>query len=228
LHGSGVRRAKIRVMSIASTKQVVPLDSPQFIDFLALEYHKAVAARMRVDPDRIIEKACGNLKRWLSDYPPGSSDARCLEEWVELLETRAVSELIAIITQDSDEGQRLRSSTPFTGILSVQEREEIYNRCAEMATSLFAVTDIVPSIVSRSIEADFLLGPHGPEVMHQVGKPWECAAISSINKVTMPTRSGWRPWCSCRAGAIDCNRSETKPEKRWRNVSKFMIFRSAN
>ncbi len=114
--------------------QAVPVDSQQFIDLWALEYHKKVAERMRIDPEGIVAKARDNLKRWLSDYQVGSSDARCLEEWWELLETRTVPELIAIITEDSDEGQRLRSSTPFTGILSFEEREEIYNHYAETAT----------------------------------------------------------------------------------------------
>ncbi|MGH9845524.1 MAG: hypothetical protein ACREEM_42985 [Blastocatellia bacterium] len=101
----------------------------------ALEYHKEVADRMRSNPDGIVEIARANLKRWLSDYEAGSPDARCLEEWQELLETRIIPELIAIITENSDEGQRLRSSTPFTGILTFEEREEIHNRCTSTTTS---------------------------------------------------------------------------------------------
>jgi hypothetical protein len=63
----------------------------------------------------------------------GTSAARALEEWQELIDTRSVSELIAVMTEDSDEGQRLRSSTPFTGILSKAERKEIFARCEEEA-----------------------------------------------------------------------------------------------
>jgi hypothetical protein len=127
--------AVVLFLAMANTfLQSVPIDSQQFIDLWALEYHKRVAERMRIDPEGVVTKARENLKRWLSDYPAGSSDAQCLEEWRGLLETRTVPELIALITEDSDEGQRLRSSTPFTGILSFEEREEIYNRHAEMAT----------------------------------------------------------------------------------------------
>lgn len=114
--------------------QLIPIDSQQFIDLWALEYHKEVAERMRRDLEGVVEIARANLKRWLSDYPSGSPDARCLEEWQALLDTRTVEDLTAIITEDSDEGQRLRSSTPFTGILTFEEREEIHNRCAEVAT----------------------------------------------------------------------------------------------
>jgi hypothetical protein len=34
--------------------------------------------------------------------------------------------------------------------------------------SLFAITDLVPSIVDRSVEADFLLGPYSIEMMRKV------------------------------------------------------------
>jgi hypothetical protein len=109
------------------------LDSHQFIDFVNLVYHREVAARLRADPEAVLNQARHNLQRWLLAYQPGEPDARCLEEWRHLLETRTVSELIAIITEDSDEGQRLRSSTPFAGILSLEERKELRRRCEEMA-----------------------------------------------------------------------------------------------
>jgi len=35
---------------------------------------------------------------------------------------------LEILTQDSDEGQRLRQSTPFSGVLSQQERLDIFRR----------------------------------------------------------------------------------------------------
>jgi hypothetical protein len=114
--------------------QSVPIDSQQFIDLVSFEYHKEIAALMIKDPIRVIEKARANLKRWLSVYERGTPEARCFEEWEEILETHTLPELIAIITEDSDEGQRLRSSTPFVGLLSSEERERIWRRCEEMAT----------------------------------------------------------------------------------------------
>lgn len=109
-------------------KEKPPIGSQQEIDELVLEYHRLIAARMIANPEAVIERARGNLKRWLANYERGSSDSRCLEEWEDLIETRSVDDLIAIITQESDEGQRLRSSTPFVGILSEQERKELRER----------------------------------------------------------------------------------------------------
>lgn len=111
-----------------TTKTFPPIGSQQEIDELVLEYHRLVAARLVANPQAVIERARGNLKRWLANYERGSGDSRCLEEWEDLIETRSVDDLIAIITQESDEGQRLRSSTPFVGILSEQERKELRER----------------------------------------------------------------------------------------------------
>ena len=112
--------------------QVIPIDSQQFIDLVSLEYHKEIAALLMTDPDRVIEKARANLKRWLLAYERGTREAWCFEEWEEILNRYTVPELIAIITEDSDNGQRLRSSTPFVGLLPSEEREEIRRRCEKL------------------------------------------------------------------------------------------------
>jgi hypothetical protein len=46
------------------------------------------------------------------------------EEWEEILDTRSVPELIATITSDDEEGQRLRQSASFVGILTGEERDQ--------------------------------------------------------------------------------------------------------
>jgi hypothetical protein len=116
-----------------AAEQPVVFGSQQYIDRLTLMYHREVATRLAREPKRIIGIARSNLQRWLQAYEPGSSDGRCLEEWQEILRTRTPAEVIAIITEDSNEGQRLRSSTPFTGILTLEERKELRRICAETA-----------------------------------------------------------------------------------------------
>ncbi len=114
-------------------EQTISPDSHQFIDFVNLVYHREVAARLLANPEAVLSKARSNLQRWLAGYAPGEADARCLEEWQSLFDSKTVPELIAIITEDSDEGQRLRSSTPFAGVLSLEERKELRKVCEEMA-----------------------------------------------------------------------------------------------
>ena len=40
----------------------------------------------------------------------------------------SLNEILEILTQNSDEGQRLRQSTPFSGVLSQKERLDIFRR----------------------------------------------------------------------------------------------------
>ncbi len=101
-----------------------PIGSQQEIDELVLEYHRLIAARLQDDPETVIERARNNLKRWMAAHE-GTGSAYALEEWQSLLNNKTNQELIQIITEESDNGQRLRSSTPFTGILSAQERNEL-------------------------------------------------------------------------------------------------------
>jgi hypothetical protein len=101
----------------ADRERPSPLGSHQFPDKLALAYHREIAARLLADPEMVLNRARSNLKRWMTVHA-GTGTARALEEWQALLETRTIPELVALMTEDSDEGQRLRSSTPFTGILT--------------------------------------------------------------------------------------------------------------
>ncbi len=112
---------------------IAPLGTHRFLDQLNLGYHRLVAARLLADPDAVINQARGNLRRWLADYEPGSGDARAFEEWQHLLETLTVPELANILIEDSDEGQRLRSSTPFTGIVPAEERKRLHSQYEKAA-----------------------------------------------------------------------------------------------
>ena len=115
-------------------EQVAILGSHQFLDRLTLAYHYAIAARLIAVPEEVLSVARDKLRRWTKIHA-GSSTAYALEEWQHLLDTRTVPELIAIITEDSDEGQRLRQSTPFVGILPESEREELYTLCEKKAVA---------------------------------------------------------------------------------------------
>lgn len=99
-----------------------------FLDEFSLRLHQAVAERLRRNPSGILQTARENLERWLAAQ---GDDVAALLEWKNLLETVAPEKLARIITQKTDEGQRLRSSSPFAGVLSEAEREAIWRKCAE-------------------------------------------------------------------------------------------------
>ena len=98
-----------------------------FIDLFNLILHRAVAEKLRQDAKSVLQTARNNINRWLT-----KNESSALLEWRRILETRTPEEIIKIISQDSDEGQRLRSSSPFAGVLSEAEREKIWSECAEI------------------------------------------------------------------------------------------------
>jgi hypothetical protein len=113
---------------IESCEQAVLLGSHEFLDQLALAYHRAIAVRLLTRPNEVLRIAEENLQRWQQVHA-GTGTLQAVEEWKTLLATNSLPELAAILTEDSEEGQRLRQSTPFPGVLSKEEREEIFARC---------------------------------------------------------------------------------------------------
>jgi hypothetical protein len=113
---------------------VSPLGPHAFLDDFALAYHRAVADRLRAEPEAVLEHARRNLHRWTEGDTFGPGDLASLEEWRRILGEVDVDRLTEIITDASDEGQRLRSSSPFVGVLSPEERLEILAACEQRAT----------------------------------------------------------------------------------------------
>ena len=68
------------------------------------------------------------LNRSLSESRLSDSCKDALREWQTILSCLPLNEVLDLITQDSDEGQRLRHSTPFSGILSQRERMDVFRR----------------------------------------------------------------------------------------------------
>jgi len=110
-----------------------PLGSHAFLDEFALAYHRAAADRLRAEPSAVLEHARRNLNRWAEGDAFGPGERASLEEWQRILGEADVDRLIEIMTDLSDEGQRLRSSSPFVGTLSPEERLEILAACEQRA-----------------------------------------------------------------------------------------------
>lgn len=108
--------------------------SHQFLDGLALAYHRAVAERLRADPEAVIDLARENLARWLSSGSFDTGTATALHEWESVLDRSTLKQLLALITAETDDGQRLRQSSPFVGVLTDKERLEIMNACEQAAS----------------------------------------------------------------------------------------------
>jgi len=59
---------------------------------------------------------------------------RCYQEWLAILD-RPVDEIQAILLAETDEGQRLRQSSPFAGVVPFREVWAIKREIRERMTS---------------------------------------------------------------------------------------------
>jgi hypothetical protein len=121
--------------AVTTSVEISSLGTHRFLDEFALAYHRAVAERLRREPQTVISHARQNLNRWIESAAFGDGEVQTLEEWQGILDGSDVDGLIEIITDISDEGQRLRSSSPFVGTLSPEKRMEILTACEQRATA---------------------------------------------------------------------------------------------
>ena len=92
------------------------------LDARSLAMHCKIAKKITRQPE-LLEVAKQNLARW--QQKSAGESPRYLEEWQAILE-RPWSEIAGLITSMSDEATRLRSSSPFAGVLTNAERRRIY------------------------------------------------------------------------------------------------------
>ena len=92
------------------------MNRQQLADQRSREFHKRIALKLRTSPElwKIPEE---NLRRWMMTY-----HAPALAEWQQILQTRTKEEILALLESDSEDADRLRSSSPFTRILTQKER----------------------------------------------------------------------------------------------------------
>jgi hypothetical protein len=101
-----------------------PARSHQWIDFVDLMVHRAMARKIRRKPG-LFRRARRNIARW------EKSNRGCpepLREWKRIFREHDMNGVLRLITRADEEGNRLRQSSPFCGILTAKEREAIWAR----------------------------------------------------------------------------------------------------
>ena len=84
--------------------------------------HCKIVQKVSRDP-RLLEKAKTNLSRWCAKID--GPRPRYLQEWQEIL-AKPWPAIAEMMTSMSEDATRLRSSSPFAGILTEKERDQIY------------------------------------------------------------------------------------------------------
>jgi hypothetical protein len=89
------------------------------LDARSLAYHQAIADKLTAQPD-LIERAKENLVRWREQ----GNEGYWMTEWTEIL-TCPFQDVVSFLRDPGERATRLRQSSPFTSILTEQERKEI-------------------------------------------------------------------------------------------------------
>jgi hypothetical protein len=93
----------------------------RLIDERSLAFDRLIAAKLRERPS-LVEKARGNLARWLESCSAGAKSD--LLEWQRVL-AGPHDALLDLLEATDERATRLRQSSPFCGILTTEERLEI-------------------------------------------------------------------------------------------------------
>lgn len=96
--------------------------SHRLLEARSLAMHAVMAEKIQRDP-KLLRVAHNNLKRWRERWEDQAPAWH--REWSGIM-SRPWPEIAAIMTEPSEEGARLRQSSPFAGVLSVAERRRIY------------------------------------------------------------------------------------------------------
>jgi hypothetical protein len=105
-------------------RKMPPIRSHQWIDYVDLMMHRAMARKIRRRPT-LFSTAGRNIARWEKNR--GSCSTPLLE-WKKILKENDMRAVLLMITRANEEGNRLRQSSPFVGVLTQAEVRAIWSR----------------------------------------------------------------------------------------------------
>jgi hypothetical protein len=111
----------------SQSKQRPVKRSHQWIDARDLKMARLIVKKIRRDPSQF-EEAVKTLRHWKRTLRPVP---HAILEWDQIFARNTREEVLRIFTQDSEEGQRLRQSDPFCGILTEEERLQFLRQYEE-------------------------------------------------------------------------------------------------
>ena len=96
----------------------------EVIDERSLELHQVIARELRADPAKL-ERVVAWIEKFLADpdYSVHSKDA--LTEWLHIIR-QGLPRVLEALADRSEEGQRMRQSSPFAVIMPQDERARIF------------------------------------------------------------------------------------------------------
>ena len=125
MHKGGGRYRYVRRSDVlALTDLLLPTDRPLTRDQeQSLWLHVRIAGRLVEEPDLVLIRARANLDRF-SKVHAGTMAERWLDIWRETLDSGTAS-VLDMLTSDTPLARELQQNSPFTGILSQDERRKV-------------------------------------------------------------------------------------------------------
>ena len=93
----------------------------------SLALHREIAQRIRRNSD-LLTKVRERLSKDISSGPFSISVTDAMQEWLDLLKSSSLEQVLELLVDDSENARRLRQSTPFAGILTQEERRRIIEK----------------------------------------------------------------------------------------------------
>lgn len=105
----------------ARHRQKLPITRQDRIHLRNLAAHGMIAEKLLRDP-HVLDIARDNIRRWVEQNGP----TEALEQWALLIESDDRAAILHALLRVDEEGMRLRSSSPFAGVLDDTERKLIF------------------------------------------------------------------------------------------------------
>lgn len=105
----------------ARHRQKVPITQQDRIHLRNLAAHGMIAEKLLHDP-HVLDIARDNIRRWVERNGP----MEVLEQWARLIDSGDKVAILHALVRIDEEGMRLRSSSPFAGVLDDTERKLIF------------------------------------------------------------------------------------------------------
>ena len=96
----------------------------EVIDERSLELHGVIARELRADPARL-DLVVAWIRRFLDDPEYSDQNKDALAEWMGIIR-EGLPRVLEALADDTDEGQRLRQSSPFAVLMPQDERARIF------------------------------------------------------------------------------------------------------
>ena len=90
----------------------------------SLWLHRAVLAELVENPEDVLARVGGNLKRLLAQHPDRGMTARWLGQWQEVLDA-GVDAMADVLTSQGSAALELRQNSPFAGVISEEVRSRV-------------------------------------------------------------------------------------------------------